>query len=284
MPQNLTELDSLALESDIKVAFFDIDGTLLHNDGHYSERLRREFARIQALGVKTAIASGRPHFAARFLIDELGLTSPGVFCTGAQVYAPLENRTLFSASLPVEVSLRLLSRLRELEIYYELYGYDDFYLETQYAAEVRDIHSHHLRRRPVECALDDVVRHKPMLKWVLGLRRDAKHDLLGMLEAEFPEFNFAYAAFPACADWRFVNVIAKDACKKRVFAWLLDHYQVQPEQVASFGDSHSDETFLRLAGVGVAMGNAPDDVKAAARFVTKTAEEDGVAYALARLF
>src|SRR5690606_24921428 len=122
------------------------------------------------------------------------------------------NRTLFSASMPTGSNLRLLTRLRELEVYYELYGFDDFYTETQYATEVREIHAQHLRRQPIDGELDNVIGRVPTLKWVLGIRKDASHDLLHMLEKEFVEFNFAYAAFPACPEWFFVNVIAKDAC------------------------------------------------------------------------
>lgn len=282
MSQLLAEVES-SVKADIRVAFFDIDGTLLDRDGRYSSNLKNEFARIRALGVRTAIASGRPHFAARFLMQDLGLTDPGVFCTGAQVYAPESGETLLSATMPSDYCLRLLQRLRELPIYYELYGLNDFYIETSYASEVRETHAHHLRRRPQIGPLDVVVNGSGLLKWVLGIRKDEPQDLLGQLENEFPEFAFAYAAFPACPDWRFVNVIARDACKEKAFTWLLDYYDVRPEQVASFGDSHSDEIFLRSAGYGVAMGNASDEVKSVARYVTRNSWEDGVAYALARL-
>src|SRR5690606_28084618 len=143
-----------------------------------------------------------------------------------------------------------------------------------------EIHAQHLRRQPIAGELDNVLGRVPTLKWGLGIRKDASHDLLHMLEKELVEFNFAYAAFPACPAWFFVNVIAQDGCNETS---LLGYYYVPPEQVASFGDSHSGVTFLRLAGTGVAMGNAPDEVRTVARYVTKTAWEEGVAYALARL-
>lgn len=283
MSQSLDELDASSTKPDIRVAFFDIDGTLLDRQGRYSDNLKHQLARVRARGVRTAIASGRPHFGARFLIDELDLVDPGVFCTGAQVYSPSKGATLLSASMQGEDCRGLLRRLRELPLYYELYGTDGFYIETDYAAEVQKVHAQHLRQVPQRGALDRVVEEGGLLKWVLGVRKDEPQDLLGQLEREFSQFAFAYAAFPACPDWHFVNVIAREASKEKAFAWLLDHYQVTPAQVASFGDSHSDEVFLRSAGYGVAMGNAADTVKSAARFVTKCAWDDGVAYALARL-
>lgn len=283
MPHLLTDLDVGSLGADIRVAFFDIDGTLLDREGNYSDELRRQIKRIRALGVRTAIASGRPHFAARFLMDDLELIDAGVFCSGAQVYEPASGKTLSCAPMPSAACRRLLERLREIQVYYELYGLNDFYIETDYAAEVSATHARHLRLQPRRGPLDHIIDGEPVLKWVLGARKDEPLDVLRQIESEFPEFTFSYAAFPACPEWHFVNVIAREANKEQAFAWLLEHYQVKPEQVASFGDSHSDETFLSLAGYGVAMGNASDEVKAVAKFVTRNSWDDGVAYALARL-
>ena len=283
MPQLITDLNPLAAKPPIKVAFFDIDGTLLDKDGRYGPRLAEELARIRGLGVHTAIASGRPHFAAQYLVEELGLTAPGVFCTGAQIYDPANCQVLSCAPITDAVNLALLQRLRQLEVYYELYGQHNFYLETSLAPEVREIHAHHLRRKAVIGPLDMVIPQETVLKWVVGVNKKGAQNSLPMLEREFPQLAFAYAAFPACPDWQFANVIDRQACKKRAFAWLLDYYQVTAEQVVSFGDSHSDEIFLRLAGTGVAMGNASDEVKAVARYVTAPSSEDGVALSLSKL-
>ncbi len=282
MAQLITDLDLHQAKPRIKVVFFDIDGTLLDPAGRYSARLREELARIRRLGVRTAIASGRPHFAARFLMEELELWAPGLFCSGALIFDPAAGRSLQLAALPRDASRVLLTRLRQLKIYYEVYGAQDFYVETDFAPEISELHAHHLRQPPVAGALDAVIDGQPLLKWVLATPLTERGQLQ-MLEREFPDLTFSYAAFPACPDWQFVNVIDRLACKRQAFAWLLDHYQVAAEEVASFGDSHSDEVFLQLAGTGVAMGNASDEVKAVAKYVTKTSAEDGVAFALSKL-
>lgn len=63
----------------------------------------------------------------------------------------------------------------------------------------------------------------------------------------------------------------------------MDKHQLRREQIMSFGDSHSDLVSLQAAGWGIAMGDASDEIKQAARLVTESVGADGVALALSRL-
>lgn len=283
MIKHLEQLTDIPLNAPVKVAFFDIDGTLLDKEGRYSADLRSQIMRIRGRGIKTAIASGRPLAAAQFLIDELGISDPGVFCTGAYVYSPIDGQLLLQAPLPQGDALALLQCLRQRNIYYELYSDKQFYYETDFAPYIRRVHGQHLRCQAVKADLRQVILSEPILKFIVGVDQSEDQQSLEQLEGEFPGLHFAYASLPGYPHWRFANVIDRGACKRRAFELLLEHYQVAPENVASFGDSHSDEIFLGLAGTGVAMGNAAAEAKDAARFITKNAWDDGVAYALSRL-
>lgn len=283
MSKRLTELTHVRLDAPIKLAFFDIDGTLLCQQGHYGSALKKQLVRLRECGVKTAIASGRPQFAAQFLIDELNLCDTGVFCTGAYIYEPLQQRRHLASPVAAADALALISYLRQSRIYYELYTGDRYFYETETAQEIRCAHSRHLRTTPVQADLAAIAAVEPVFKFIVGVDQRVNAAELVELEQAFPHLHFAYASMPAYPDWRFANVIDSRACKHRAFDWLLAHYQLQPENVASFGDSHSDEIFLQRAGVGVAMGNACESARQVARFITKNAWDDGVAYALARL-
>lgn len=283
MTKLLTELHPLALDAPIKLAFFDVDGTLLCRKGHYSVALKKQLARLHKRGVKTAVASGRPQFAAQFLFDELKICDVGVFCSGGYLFEPRKNRLHLPAPIAPADAQALVEYLRQGQIYYELYGADHYFYEADTAAEIRLTHAAHLRSTPVRADLAQLAASEPVFKFIVGVDGNSHGEALAALERAFPQLHFAYASLPAYPHWLFASVIAIAACKHRAFDWLLNHYQVAPENVASFGDSQSDEIFLQRAGVGVAMGNAPDRVKQVARFVTKNAWDDGVAYALARL-
>ena len=64
--------------------------------------------------------------------------------------------------------------------------------------------------------------------------------------------------------------------------WLAGHLGISMEQVMALGDSDNDITMLRMAGLGVAMENAAQEIKEAADEVTSSNEEDGVAQAIER--
>jgi HAD superfamily hydrolase (TIGR01484 family) len=64
---------------------------------------------------------------------------------------------------------------------------------------------------------------------------------------------------------------------------VADYLGIQPEQVVAMGDSLNDIPMLRWAGLGIAMGNAQPPVKSAADWVTRSCDEDGVAYAIEKL-
>ena len=89
---------------------------------------------------------------------------------------------------------------------------------------------------------------------------------------------------PGCAATRwspyFSDIVPVDGSKRVGVAKMLDHFGLTPGEAMAFGDGENDIEMLQLAGVGVAMGNASDTVKAAADYVTAGVDEDGVLKAL----
>ena len=262
----------------IKLACFDVDGTLLSLDGNYSERVKKSLQRVQSLGVKTAIASGRPYFATQFLWEELGLVDVGVFCTGAQIFEPKSQTLHRSCYFPAGIVARLVDSLRASDLYYELYTDEDFYVEHDRAPHILTTHSQHLRQLPILSSLND--QYDGIVKLLIGADVSQDKDALKRIESAYPECIFAYAALPAYPDWIFASIIDQSACKKTAFSHILNYYQLSRDEVISFGDAQSDKVFLSEAGIGVAMGNASDEVKAVADIVTAPVWEDGVAKVL----
>lgn len=264
------------LDRELRLAFFDIDGTLLGLDGDYSARLRNAIAQLRGAGIKTAVASGRPKFAADFLIRDLNLTDAGLFYTGALIYDPLQGKTIALHPLAEDLVSRLLEAAREQALYTEVCGLEDFFVEQR--LPIGELHSKHLRARPkLVASFDHIVGRDPVIKLLFAVNNKADWHKLYRLQERFGEAVFAYAKMAAKPDWLFVSVITSLACKRKGFSALLDYHQVDAEQVIAFGDAQSDEVFLELAGVGVAMGNASDAVKLVADIETIPVWDDGVA-------
>ncbi len=268
---------------DIRLIFFDVDGTVLGSDGQYPPSVKQQMQRVQALGIKTAIASGRPPFACQFLFDELHLNASGLFYTGAMIFNPATGECLRDHTLERSTLARLLRQIKANDIYCELYSEGRHFVET--ACDITLTHAEHLRSVAHIAEFDSFVHASApsVHKLLVGVDENKHKGQLEALEAEFPRFIFAYARFPARPNWLFASVIAREANKANAFNWLLDHHKVGAEQVLALGDSDSDIPFLQMAGTGVAMGNAEHSVQRAANFVTKTADDDGLAYALKKL-
>ena len=262
----------------IQLAFFDIDGTLLGLDGNYTRRVRDSILSCREAGIKTAVASGRPKFAADFLINELQLQDAGLFYTGALVFDPQTNTSLELHPLADRDALNVVLQARKLKLYTEVCTRDHFYVDD--LLPVGREHSVHLRAVPTECSLDTVIGREPIIKLLLASTDAEQQHRLLQLEQEFPALEFAYARMAAKPDWLFASVISPQACKQQGFDQLMSYHQLQPEQVVAFGDAQSDKVFLSRAGLGVAMGNAAEDVQAVADIVTLPVWEDGVAEVL----
>jgi Cof subfamily protein (haloacid dehalogenase superfamily) len=269
------------LQRDIRLAFFDIDGTLLGLDGNYTERVKHAILAARAAGIKTAVASGRPLFAADFLVRELQLQDAGLFYTGALLYDPLQRQTLALHSLEQALVETMLAAAKDLQLYTEVYTRDQYYVEA--LTPLGQLHSEHLRAVPQVVPFAQIPAEQAVVKLLFAVDDLHHQDKLLQLERSFPQAVFAYAKMAARPDWLFVSVIAQAACKRQGFAQLLDFHQVSAEQVVAFGDAQSDKVFLELAGIGVAMGNAADDVKQVADLVTAPVWDDGVALVLEQL-
>lgn len=89
---------------------------------------------------------------------------------------------------------------------------------------------------------------------------------------------------PGCEATRwnplFTDIVPKGGSKSIGMAKILEYFGISRDECMAFGDGGNDIPMLEYAGVGVAMGNAKEDVQAKADFITKSVDDDGVAYAL----
>ena len=270
----------LAKCQNIKLIFFDIDGTLLNTHGQWSYTLPQQLTRLHKSGIKLAIASGRPSFAAKFIFDVLPIRHAGAFCTGAELVDPSKNQTIQTHFLPTERVQLLYERANHLGIYTEFYTSSAFFVPE--LTNVTHIHAEHLRVKPVSVGIEALFsQEKSFTKLLLGNDERVAPRRLENLAEQFPDMEFAFANFLACPGWRFASVINQTASKEKAFQTLLEYHNVNADEVAAFGDSHSDEVFISMAGLGVAMGNANDVLKQKADFITDTVDHHGVEQVLA---
>jgi 5-amino-6-(5-phospho-D-ribitylamino)uracil phosphatase len=279
--RNLELLDSLSPEQ-IKAVFFDIDGTLVNRNHEISSQSRYAIAQLKKHNITVSLATGRPYFGAATIASDLGVNSPSLFCAGAMIVEPHEGTLLFSQVIEPEVLEILIEDLFKQDLYCELYTQTDYYINQ--AHPLAEIHAEYLHRLPKIASFEQLIATHDILKVGFTVERGSTQETaLYETLARFSTLQFATASGASHPHLLWGSATHKNATREKGFEVMTSLMNISPQEVIAFGDGESDIPFLKLAGVGIAMGNAPKFVQDAARIVTKSVEEDGVFDAISRL-
>lgn len=250
----------------IKAVFFDIDGTLVSFKTHrVPDSTKRAIAALRAKGVRVFVASGRQLLAINNLED---LQFDG-YVTLNGGYCIVGERVIYKHSMPSEDMASLVQYMEERENFPCIFVYENTFC-INYTDE----------------RTDEVFR---LLNFPqppsLSLREAAKGEIFQLVAFFTKEQEKAImAVMPHCEATRwnplFSDVIPKGSSKQVGVDKMLDYFGISLEESMAFGDGGNDVLMLKHVGIGVAMGNAEDEVKQAADYVTDSVDEDGIEKAL----
>lgn len=250
----------------IKAVFFDIDGTLVSFHTHkVPESAVKAVESLRKSGVKVFISTGRPYSC----IDNLGtMEFDGYLTLNGGTFLDSSRQVLFSDSLPDEDVVKLVERINRKGIpcaFVRNSGVFINFVNDTVRKALAVINFPYPEILPAERALDSKVQQA----------------ICFMDEALQPEIMDGLAGTVATR-WSpyFADVIPLGTNKAEGVSKVASLYGFSREQVMAFGDGGNDIEMLGYAGIGVALGNASDAVKAAADYVTSSVDEDGVYKAL----
>lgn len=265
----------------IDIIFSDLDGTLLLGDKGLSPGTAEALARAAERGISFVPATGRFFNAIPRAVQELPFWRYAIVMNGAVVWDRAEGRAVRRAELSPELAVRVMARLEDFPGTLDCYMEDNCgWMEARYYAALDDwildpVSRRIIQemRRPMEDLRGYVGRRgRPVQKIQSYFRDEAtQRAVLAALAEEFPELSVA------CSLPGNVELTHRDATKGAAMTALCAHLGIPLERAAAFGDERNDCSMLAAAGLGVAMGNAAPEAKAAARLVTGTNQEDGVA-------
>jgi Cof subfamily protein (haloacid dehalogenase superfamily) len=270
---------------DIKLLCFDLDGTLINSKGEISTTTINEIHRVKREhGVTVVMATGRPLFSADYIVDEIGAKGASMFYAGALITDVETRIPAFECHLPRPEALAIVDFCREHKLPLELYSGEEYFVDeiTDNIAIHRD---HYLKHEPQIIDLKKLASRERLLKAVIA-HAPQPNVITSINDMGKTSTNWAITSATGAkhSDIVFTNFTNAYASRTQAFQALIEQHRVKPHQVMSFGDAPADETFLKLAGVGIAMGNAPESLKDVANLTTITADEDGVAFALRHIF
>ena len=253
----------------IKAAFFDIDGTLLSFQTHrVSPGTVRAFDRLHRAGVRTFLSTGRPEV----LIPQMPLTFEGkITMNGGLVIADdecgtgrAERRVLMNNPIPDEDLQQWLDIASKHHYCTMVFTRDSMFLAQPNDVGIK-------LRNMLEFEMPPVVPLEAM-------RKETVYQIIAIMPGE-KDAEVA-ALLPHCRlpRWHpyFTDIVALHNSKARGMEAICRHYGFNQNETLAFGDGGNDIEMLQWAGIGVAMGNADDNVKAYADRVTSDVDHEGI--------
>ncbi len=258
----------------------DVDGTLLTDELHITPATREAVRQVISQGVQVVLASARGPKALYSIIAELEITGLAICYTGAltcrlypdqHIAAEVVNEQRMSLS-----SARLvLSNAQELGISIGWFTGELWYIPGW------DLALHH------ESMITGVT---PIVDTDLMIFNEAPHKLQAIVgeTALLPRLNALASMLPSDCVGQFsyetyLEIIHRGVDKATALLALGQQLGIVPSEMVAIGDMDNDVAMLHMAGLGIAMGNAPVNVQAEADWVTDTNNQDGVAVAIERL-
>ncbi len=264
-----------------KLLVLDVDGTLLNDEREISKRTLAALLKVQQMGVRIVLASGRPTYGLMPLAKTLELGNYGGFVlsyNGCQIIKAQNGEILFERRINPEMLPYLEKKARKNG--FAIFTYHDDTLITdspdnEYIKNEALLNNLKIIREDEFSTAIDFAPCKCMLvsdkeKALIGLEQHWEKRLAGTLDAFRSEPYF-------------LEVVPCGVNKANTLGALLEHLGVTREEVIAVGDGVCDVTMLQLAGMGVAMGHSQDSVKVCADYVTASNEKDGVALAVEKL-
>lgn len=267
----------------IKLIGIDIDGTLLNSKKELTPATREALQAAADHGIQVVISTGRLLSEFRDLLRQLPMIRYTVTCTGTQVIDLQTSRDIFRRGLPADELRRIYALFRPFDMMFQAFSDDDGAIHND--AQV----------------LANAERYSPP---ALARMMRATH----IAEADFDGYLAAYTGMTNKIHIFFRDTLERDRAwplairenyavmsstendiefmplgidKGLGLQKLAEHLGLELSQVAAIGDGGNDAAMLHAAGLGIAMGNASTEAKAAADHVLScTNDEDGVARAV----
>lgn len=261
-----------------KMIAIDMDGTLLTDDKRISERNMRALKAAMEAGVRVCIATGRAWQGSRKFIDAIVPNAPVINSNGSMITDPSTGEILFNVTIPADSAKKIIARGNEWDvsqiIWYRniLYGnrIDDMLIDYGHRFGGMDPTLATDTDKMAETGISKILWHDDPEK-VLEWRRRGVEDMFDGV--------FVCTSEPDC-----LELYSNKVSKARAVGQVGQMYGIGPEEIITVGDGGNDIPMLKFAGLGIAVANARDEVRAEADEVTLSNEEDGVAAVIEKYF
>ena len=261
-----------------RLCAIDLDDTLLGPDHNVSPRNVAAVRAVVDAGVIVVIASGRMHEATLRFVEQMGLQTPIISYNGAMVKNPHTGEIWLHERIAPEVAAQVLDYAHShvLQLNYYL---DDHFYSAAYTQWAKLYCERTLAPVEIVPEMYRTLQGTAPTKMIVVDTQERTDALLTPFQDRFGD-----RLYVTKSNDEYLEMMPPQANKGVALALVAAKFGVTAAETIAFGDSYNDIPMLTWAGLGIAVGNAKPETKAAAQRTVATNAEDGVAVALEQIF
>lgn len=262
----------------IKLVAIDLDGTLLNTKHEVSLSNKKAILEAKNAGVKVVLCTGRPLKGMTHILAECNLLEEGdlgITYNGGLIQWTRSGDTLSQITHTKEDVLSAYRLSQEMKMPINFIDLETVY-EPSYPQNRESLYPTIMKALPFKpIDIDTLPEFFAINKMVMCWHADDLNEAIAKIPAEYHERFTIMKSQPIL-----LEILPKSVDKGKGLAMLAEQLDLTVDEIMALGDEENDLAMVKYAGLGVAMGNATDEVKRSAQFVTKSNDEDGVAYAI----
>ncbi len=256
----------------IKMVVTDIDGTIYSEKNGLKNNVKACMQNLIKNGIHVAIATGRTYASAKYVADEIGIECP-LICYQGGLINTYDGKILDVKYLPQDIARKIVAELRDRNIHMNVYIEDVLYVEND-----NDYIKAYVGNKGIDYfkvnSFDDLSFSK--LNKILAIDNNPQliEDLIKELQTKYPEIYVVKSTDIFC------EIANKEATKGNAIKFLANKLGFTEKEVLAIGDQNNDIEMVETAGIGVAMGNGTEEIKAKANYITDTVDNEGFVKAI----
>jgi len=261
----------------------DIDGTVVNSRDELTPATRDALRRAADAGVQIVLATGRRYSRTLPLVEPLGIDAPLVTASGALIKRPSDHGTIYQANFGGRVLEETLAVVQSMGYEAVLYGDTfaqgfDFYCTRLDVPEQPELAEYFLLNPNCAQVLPTMMTTPPagvFAAFVSGTR-EAMTELDELLQRQLPGQLYTHVIRSPRYRGFMCEIAPIGVTKWSGIELLAARFEIDASEICAVGDDVNDIPMLEGAGLGIAMGNAVPETKAAADRIAPTHDEDGL--------
>jgi hypothetical protein len=264
-----------------KAVFTDMDGTLLRKDHTVSSKTRQTIEKLIERGIMVIPISARPLHGMTPITDNVFPASTTIVSlNGSYIYH--NGKIIYQVSMPLHEAAAIHALVEDQPLSAMYYSQMEWYADKDTDAVKKE-----QKITPVPVTIQSF--GKTLSGWEMHQKGPNKiliagdeKTILSIEQKMLEQFNGSLNIYKSQP--KYLEAMHPSASKSNAIQNLMNIYGLRQDEIIAIGDNYNDKGMIEFAGMGIAMGNAPEEIKAVANYVTDSNNHDGVAKALDHFF